>query len=88
MTVHGATPIARCETSRAAGMPLLVPSCILAVDKSLGLGGLFHGGFKAVMNVEFLKKEMVTHIVNTAKGLEYFGPKYLVRTCQMYIRPL
>ena len=66
-------------------MPLLVPSCILAVDKSLGLGGLFHGGFKAVMNVEFLKKEMVTHIVNTAKGLEYFGPKYLVRTCQMYI---
>ena len=30
------------------------------------------------MNVEFLKKESVTHIVNTAKGLEIFGPKYLV----------
>ena len=33
----------------------------------------------AVMNAELLKKEMITHIVNTAKGLEYFGPRYLVR---------
>ena len=31
-----------------------------------------------MMNVEFLKKEGVTHIVNTAKGLEIFGPKYTV----------
>ncbi len=30
------------------------------------------------MNTEFLRKENVTHVVNTAKGLEIFGPKYLV----------
>ena len=30
------------------------------------------------MNVDFLKKEGVTHIVNTAKGMEVFGPKYTV----------
>ena len=30
------------------------------------------------MNADFLKKEGVTHIVNTAKGLEIFGPKYTV----------
>lgn len=30
------------------------------------------------MNVDFLKKEGVTHIVNTAKGLKIFGPKYTV----------
>ena len=58
--------------------PLKTPSCIL--PREAGLGGLFHGGFKAVMNVDFLKKEGVTHIVNTAKGLEtQFGPRYAVR---------
>ena len=30
------------------------------------------------MNTEFLRKEGISHIVNTAKGLEIFGPKYLV----------
>ena len=34
------------------------------------------------MNVDFLKKEGVTHIVNTAKGLEtQFGPRYTVSSC-------
>ena len=55
-----------------------VPSCILHRDGSRGTGALYHGGFKAVMNADFLKKERVTHIVNTAKGLEIFGPNYLV----------
>ena len=32
------------------------------------------------MNAEFLKDLKVKYIVNTAKGLEIFGPKYLVRT--------
>ena len=31
-----------------------------------------------MMNVDFLKREGVTHVVNTAKGLEIFGPKYTV----------
>jgi len=53
-----------------------VPSCILAAGDNKG--GLFHGGFKAVMNREFLVQQKITHIVNTAKGLEIFGPKYLV----------
>jgi hypothetical protein len=52
------------------------PSCIL--PSVGGAGGLFHGGYKGVMNTDFLQKERVTHVVNTAKGLEIFGPKYLV----------
>ena len=31
------------------------------------------------MNVDFLKKEGVTHVVSTAKGLDtQFGPRYAV----------
>ena len=60
--------------------PLKIPSCILPHEA--GLGALFQGGFKAVVNVDFLKKEGVTHIVNTAKGLEsQFGPRYTVSSC-------
>ena len=59
------------------------PSRILSGDA--GQGGLFHGGFKAVMNVDFLKKEGVTHVVNTAKGLEIFGPKYTVSESEIGI---
>jgi hypothetical protein len=55
------------------------PSLILPRERSGGLGGLFHGGFKAVMNEDFLKEEGVTHIVNTAKELEIFGQEYTVR---------
>ena len=51
-----------------------VPSCI--VEQREGRGGLWHGGFKAVMNHQFLQQEGITHVVNTAKGLEIFGPKY------------
>ena len=59
--------------------PLKIPSCILPRGEATGLGGLFHGGYKAVMNVEFLKKEGVTHIVSTAKGLgTQFGHRYTV----------
>ena len=31
-----------------------------------------------MMNVDFLKREGVTHVVNTAKGLDKLGPKYIV----------
>jgi protein-tyrosine phosphatase len=51
-----------------------VPSCIEEARE--GRGGLWHGGFKAVMNHQFLKTEGITHVVNTAKGLEIFGPRY------------
>ena len=53
-----------------------VPSCI--EKRGGGRGGLWHGGFKSVMNREFLQAEEVTHIVNTARGLEMFGAKYTV----------
>ncbi|CAI8038936.1 hypothetical protein GBAR_LOCUS21679 [Geodia barretti] len=53
-----------------------VPSCI--EERREGRGGLWHGGFKAVMNHDFLRAEGITHVVNTAKGLEMFGRKYTV----------
>jgi protein-tyrosine phosphatase len=51
-----------------------VPSCIL--DPEEGLGGLYLGGFKGVVNKKFLASAGITHVVNTAKGLEMFGPSY------------
>ena len=58
------------------------PPCPAAPTASGGhgqqAGGLYHGSFRVVMNTDFLKKEGVTHIVNTAKGMEVFGPKYTV----------
>jgi len=53
-----------------------VPSCVL--DATDQWGGLYLGGYRAVMNEKFLKTQKVSSIVNTAKGLEIFGPKYLV----------
>ena len=41
-----------------------------------GSGSLFLGGFKAVLNQRFMKSAGVGAVVNTAKGLEMFGPKY------------
>ena len=59
---------------------LATPSCILPGDAAAGQGGLFQGNFKAVINVDFLKKEGVTHVVNTAKDLELtYGRKFAVR---------
>ena len=50
----------------AAAEVLDIPSCILprAVDK--GLGGLYHGDYKAAMNLDFFKEAGITHVVNTA----------------------
>ena len=73
------------STARMQAQVLVTPSCILPVETAAGLGGLFHGGFKAVMNVDFLKKEGVTHIVNTAKGLESrYGQKYTVSSTTIH----
>ena len=67
----------------------VTPSCIIppgtgvttphmAGGLQVDVGGLYHGSFRTVMNTDFLKKERVTHIVNTAKGLDVFGQKYTV----------
>ena len=56
-----------------------VPSCVLDSTDQPGQGGLYLGGYRAVTNLKFLKDHNITHILNTAKGLEIFGPKYLVR---------
>ena len=45
---------------QSAGAPD-TPSCILSRDEDKGLGELYHGGYKAVMNGTFLKKEGITN---------------------------
>lgn len=55
-----------------------MPSTILSASSDSGKGGLFLGGYRGVMNEQFLKESNIKYIVNTAKGLEIFGPKYLV----------
>lgn len=36
------------------------------------------------MNHTFLKEKGISHIVNTASGLEIFGPKYIVRNIYIF----
>ena len=55
-----------------------VPDCILQAEGTLG--GLYQGGMQSVMNLDMLKSCGITHVVNTAKGLDIFGPKFPVRT--------
>ena len=55
-----------------------VPDCILPAGGTLG--GLYQGGMQSVMNLGMLKSYGITHVVNTAKGLDIFGPKFSVRT--------
>ena len=50
-----------------------VPSIILEEE---GLGHLYLGGFASVLNKSFLSSAAVSGIVNTAKGLEMFGPRW------------
>ena len=41
------------------------------------LTNLYLGGFASVLNKSFLKQSNITGIVNTAKGLDMFGPKWI-----------
>jgi hypothetical protein len=61
------------------------PDCIISFgsDKS---PSLYLGGYRGVMNTQFLKDAQISRIVNTAKGLEIFGAKYLARICCLYLR--
>merc|ERR1711871_1787379 len=38
---------------------------------------LYLGGFKGVTNAQWLQQKGITHVANTAKGLEMFGPVYI-----------
>jgi len=38
---------------------------------------LYLGGFRGIVNEEWMLAAGITHVVNTAKGLEMFGPKYI-----------
>ena len=51
-----------------------VPSVILEEE---GLGHLYLGGYASVLNKSFLSSAAVSGIVNTAKGLEMFGPVWM-----------
>lgn len=53
----------------------MTPDCVLSED---GRGSLYLGGYRGVMNHQFLLGSNISGVVNTAKGLEIFGPKYLV----------
>jgi len=50
-----------------------VPSGI--IDRGEGLGALYLGGYRCVMELP----PSVKYVVNTAQGLEVFGPKYVNR---------
>ena len=53
-----------------------VPSIIL--EGTGGLGSLYLGGYRGVINTEFIECSNITHILNTAKGLEAtLGPKFV-----------
>jgi hypothetical protein len=48
------------------------PSRILPPPRAL-----YHGGYASVLNRRFLKEAGVTGVVQTAKGLEMFGPRWV-----------
>ncbi|KAI6646895.1 Dual specificity protein phosphatase 22-like isoform X1 [Oopsacas minuta] len=53
-----------------------IPSLIL--EGKGGLGSVYLGGYKGVINLEFLQCNNITHILNTAKGLEVtLGTKFV-----------
>ena len=56
---------------------ILPPADVAGSDSTQGEGGLYLGGFKSVLNRDFVSEKKVKFIVNTAKGLEMFGPAYL-----------
>ena len=49
-------------------------------DGTTVIGGLYLGGYRPSINRQFLQRQRITHILNTAAGLvKFFGPKYEVR---------
>ena len=53
-----------------------VPSLIL--EREGELGAVYLGGYRGVINLEFLQSNGITHILNTAKGLDAtLGPKFV-----------
>ena len=46
--------------------------------------GLYLGGFKAAVNLDFLRKSRTGLVINTARGLETtLGPKYKQLVCSL-----
>ena len=55
-------------------------SVIIKINEETAVGGLFLGGYRPSINRQFLQRQHVTHILNTAAGLvKFFGPKFEVR---------
>jgi predicted protein tyrosine phosphatase len=52
------------------------PSLILPADEVSGTGALFHGGYRCVGNLTFLRKHSVSRVVNTALNLGSFFVKF------------
>ena len=50
---------------------------IIKINEETAVGGLFLGGYRPSINRQFLQRQHVTHILNTAAGLvTFFGPKF------------
>jgi len=52
------------------------PSLLIPASSDGNIGALYQGGFKAVGNLKFLQEHKVTYIVNTARDLGAFFPKF------------
>lgn len=52
------------------------PSLILPADEASGTGALFHGGYRCVGNLGFMRRHGVRRVVNTALRLESFFVKF------------
>jgi len=55
---------------------LNIPSIVLPRDENKKVGALLLGGYLCVVSLKE-KSKQATHVVNTALGLEIFGPKYV-----------
>jgi predicted dehydrogenase len=73
---HSSAAVKEDEQIRAAleysNKGVKIPSTIINEK-----GCLYLGGYAAVLNRKWLKKNNITGIVNTAFGLEMFGPKWI-----------
>eukprot|EP00511_Aplanochytrium_stocchinoi_P000118 CAMPEP_0204822812 /NCGR_PEP_ID=MMETSP1346-20131115/986_1 /ASSEMBLY_ACC=CAM_ASM_000771 /TAXON_ID=215587 /ORGANISM="Aplanochytrium stocchinoi, Strain GSBS06" /LENGTH=248 /DNA_ID=CAMNT_0051949225 /DNA_START=158 /DNA_END=904 /DNA_ORIENTATION=+ len=60
------------------GLPSLIFESYSRADRANGKGGsLWLGGFKSAINLKHLQENNVQLVVNTAAGLEIFGPKFV-----------
>ena len=75
--IHSHSGATEIEIARALEFSVSnIPSSVWSPQQ--GTGQLYLGGYKAAINMTFLKSNQVGLVVNTARGLDQIlGPKYL-----------